>query len=124
GRKRARQPPHPAHDRALSTPRRHPPHRTWARPYLESAGVIDRDQVLHVARLARLRLDDAEVARMSGELSTILDHIEKIGELDLDDVEPTSHVIQVENVLRPDGPRPGIPREEALAPAAGPVAGG
>jgi len=51
---------------------------------------------------------------MSGELATILDHIDKIGELDLDDVEPTSHVIQVENVLRPDEPRPSLPREDAL----------
>jgi aspartyl-tRNA(Asn)/glutamyl-tRNA(Gln) amidotransferase subunit C len=79
--------------------------------------MIDRDQVLHVARLARLRLDDAEVERMAGELSTILDHIEKIGELDLDDVEPTSHVIQVENVLRPDEPRPSLAREKALEQA-------
>jgi aspartyl-tRNA(Asn)/glutamyl-tRNA(Gln) amidotransferase subunit C len=86
--------------------------------------VIDRDQVLHVARLARLRLDEAEVERMSGELSTILDHIEKIGELDLDDVEPTSHVIQVENVLREDEPRPSLPRERALEQAPDPVAGG
>ena len=84
--------------------------------------MIDRDQVLHVARLARLRLDDAEVERMAGELSTILDHIEKIGELDLDDVEPTSHVIQVENVLRADDPRPSLARETALGQA--PDAGG
>jgi aspartyl-tRNA(Asn)/glutamyl-tRNA(Gln) amidotransferase subunit C len=86
--------------------------------------VIDRDQVLHVARLARLRLDDAEVERMSGELSGILDHIEKIGELNLDDVEPTSHVIQVENVLRADEPRPSLPRERALEQAPDPVEGG
>ena len=86
--------------------------------------MIDRDQVLHVARLARLRLDDAEVERMSGELSTILDHIEKIGELDLDDVEPTSHVISVENVLRVDEPRPSLPRERALESAPNPVGGG
>jgi aspartyl-tRNA(Asn)/glutamyl-tRNA(Gln) amidotransferase subunit C len=86
--------------------------------------VIERDQVLHVARLARLRLDDDEVERMSGELSTILDHIEKIGELDLDDVEPTSHVIDVENVLRADEPRPSIPRERALEPAPDPAEGG
>jgi aspartyl-tRNA(Asn)/glutamyl-tRNA(Gln) amidotransferase subunit C len=79
--------------------------------------VIDRDQVLHVARLARLRLDEAEVERMSGELSSILDHIEKIGELDLENVEPTSHVTEVENVLRPDEPRPSIPRERALEQA-------
>jgi aspartyl-tRNA(Asn)/glutamyl-tRNA(Gln) amidotransferase subunit C len=79
--------------------------------------VIDRDQVLHVSRLARLRLDDAELERMAGELSTILDHIEKIGELDLEEVEPTSHVIQIENVLRADEPRPCLPREVALEQA-------
>jgi len=79
--------------------------------------VIDREQVLHVARLARLKLSDDEVERMSGELSTILDHIEKIGELDLDQVEPTSHVVQVENVLRPDEPRPSWPRERMLSEA-------
>ena len=79
--------------------------------------MIEREQVLHVARLARLKLTDEEVERMSGELSTILDHIEKINELDLDDVAPTSHVIDVENVLRPDEPRPSIPRERALEPA-------
>ena len=79
--------------------------------------MIDRDQVLHVSRLARLRLDDAELERMAGELSTILDHIEKIGELDLEEVEPTSHVIQIENVLRADEPRPSLPREVALEQA-------
>ena len=76
--------------------------------------MIDRDQVLHVARLARLRLTDDEVTRMSSELSTILDHIEKINELDLEGVEPTSHVVEVENVLRPDEPRPSWPRERVL----------
>ncbi len=79
--------------------------------------MIDRDQVLHVARLARLRLTDEEVERMTGELSTILDHIEKISELDLDDVAPTSHVVAMENVLRPDEPRPSLPREGALGQA-------
>jgi len=76
--------------------------------------VIDREQVLHVARLARLRLSDEEVERMAGELSSILDHVARIEELDLDGVEPTSHVIDVENVLRPDEPRPSLPRERAL----------
>jgi len=79
--------------------------------------VIDRDQVLHVAKLARLRLDEDEIERMSSELSTILDHIEKIEELDLDDVEPTSHVVELENVLRADEPRPSWPRERILEPA-------
>ncbi len=54
---------------------------------------------------------------MSGELSTILDSIEKIGELDLEGVEPTSHVVDLENVLRPDEPRACLPRESALANA-------
>jgi aspartyl-tRNA(Asn)/glutamyl-tRNA(Gln) amidotransferase subunit C len=79
--------------------------------------MIDREQVLHVAKLGRLRLTDEEVERMSGELSTILDHIEKIGELDLEGVAPTSHVVQLENVLRADEPRPSLPRERALEPA-------
>jgi aspartyl-tRNA(Asn)/glutamyl-tRNA(Gln) amidotransferase subunit C len=76
--------------------------------------VIDREQVLHVAKLARLRLTDEEVDRMAGELSGILEHVEHISELDLDAVEPTAHVIELENVLRPDKPRPSWPREDVL----------
>jgi aspartyl-tRNA(Asn)/glutamyl-tRNA(Gln) amidotransferase subunit C len=79
--------------------------------------MIDRDQVLHVARLARLRLDEEELARMSRELSSVLDHIEKISELDLSGVEPTSHVVELENVLRADEPRPSWPRELVLESA-------
>ena len=79
--------------------------------------MIDREQVLHVARLARLELNDDEVARMTGELSAILEHIEKISALDLDGVPPTSHVIDVPNALREDVPRPSLPREVALANA-------
>jgi aspartyl-tRNA(Asn)/glutamyl-tRNA(Gln) amidotransferase subunit C len=76
--------------------------------------MIDRDQVLHVARLARLALTEAEVERMSSELSAVLGHIENMNRLDLDGVEPTTHVISVENVLRPDVPRPSLPRDQAL----------
>lgn len=79
--------------------------------------MIEREQVLHVARLARLQLGDDEVERMTGELSKILEHVEKIGELDLDGVPPTSHVVEVANALRPDVPRPSLPREVALAAA-------
>jgi aspartyl-tRNA(Asn)/glutamyl-tRNA(Gln) amidotransferase subunit C len=79
--------------------------------------VIDREQVLHVARLARLDLTKAEVERMASELSGVLDHIERIAELDLDDVEPTSHVVAIENVLRADDSRPSLARERALAGA-------
>jgi aspartyl-tRNA(Asn)/glutamyl-tRNA(Gln) amidotransferase subunit C len=79
--------------------------------------VIDRDQVLHVARLARLHVDEDEIDRMSRELSGVLDHIEKVSELDLEGVEPTSHVVRLENVLRPDEPRPSWPRERVLEQA-------
>ena len=74
-----------------------------------------------MARLARLRLSEDEVARMQGELSSILEHIERIGQLDLDGVEPTSHVVELENVLREDEPRPSLPLETVLeqAPDAG-----
>ena len=73
--------------------------------------MIDRDQVLHVAKLARLRLTDDEVDRMAGELSQILEHVETMNELDLDGVEPTSHVVDLTNVLREDVPRAGLDRE-------------
>ena len=86
--------------------------------------MIDRDQVLHVARLARLRLEEDEIDRMSRELSGVLDHIEKISELDLEGVTPTSHVVEVENVLRPDEPRPSLPRERVLAYAPDAAGGG
>jgi aspartyl-tRNA(Asn)/glutamyl-tRNA(Gln) amidotransferase subunit C len=79
--------------------------------------VIDRDEVLHVARLARLHLSEQEVELMAGELSAVLDHIAKIGELDLDNVPPTSHVVEVTGALRLDEPAPSLPREVALAQA-------
>jgi aspartyl-tRNA(Asn)/glutamyl-tRNA(Gln) amidotransferase subunit C len=85
--------------------------------------VIDRDQVLHVAKLARLKLDDEEIERMSSELSGILEHIEHINELELENVEPTTHVIALENVLRPDEPRPSWSRDEVLERAPDPASG-
>jgi aspartyl-tRNA(Asn)/glutamyl-tRNA(Gln) amidotransferase subunit C len=85
--------------------------------------MIDREQVLHVARLARLELSDEEVEKMSHELSGILEHVDKIGELDLEGTEPTSHVVQLENVVRPDEPRPSLPRDRALEPAPEPEEG-
>jgi aspartyl-tRNA(Asn)/glutamyl-tRNA(Gln) amidotransferase subunit C len=86
--------------------------------------MIDRDQVLHVARLARLELSDDEVTRMAEELSDVLGHIEKIRELDLDGVPPTSHVVDAASPLRPDEPEPSLPRESVLASAPEPVDGG
>ena len=79
--------------------------------------MIDREQVLHVARLARLELTDEEVDRMNDELSGILVHIEKIGELDLDGVPPTSHVVEVEVALRVDEPHRSLAHDIAVASA-------
>jgi aspartyl-tRNA(Asn)/glutamyl-tRNA(Gln) amidotransferase subunit C len=79
--------------------------------------MIDREQVLHVAKLARLKLTDDEVEKMTGELSQILQHVERTEALDLDGVEPTSHVVALENVLREDAPRESLPRERALEQA-------
>jgi aspartyl-tRNA(Asn)/glutamyl-tRNA(Gln) amidotransferase subunit C len=79
--------------------------------------VIAREEVLHVARLARLELGEGEIDAIARELSAVLDHIAKIGELDLDDVAPTSHVVEVTGALRADEPRPCLPREVALAQA-------
>ena len=85
--------------------------------------MIDREQVLHVARLARLRLDEAEVETMAGELSGILGHVDRISGLDLEGVEPTSHVVRLENVFRADVPWTSLPPEVALASAPEPFEG-
>jgi aspartyl-tRNA(Asn)/glutamyl-tRNA(Gln) amidotransferase subunit C len=79
--------------------------------------VIARDEVLHVASLARLALEEDELEPMARELSAVLDHIARIGELDLSEVPPTSHVVEVTGALRPDEPRPSLPREVALGQA-------
>ena len=86
--------------------------------------MIDREQVLHVARLARLQLSEQEVDRMAGEMSTILGHVETMNELDLEGVEPTSHVVELQNVLREDVPRDCLPRERALEQASDAADGG
>lgn len=87
--------------------------------------MLSRDQVLHVAKLARLELTEDEIERLSGELSKVLDHIETISELgDLADVEPTSHVVTVENALRADEPRPSLPLEVAMESAPDAALGG
>ncbi len=79
--------------------------------------------MLHVAKLARLGLSDGEVETMAGELSGILEHVDRISELDLDGVEPTSHVVELENVLRADEPHQSLAPEVALASAPDPVDG-
>ncbi len=76
-----------------------------------------------MARLARLSLDDAEVETMAGELSGILEHVDRLSDLDLEGVEPTSHVVQLENVLRADEPWESLPPNVALANAPEPSQG-
>jgi aspartyl-tRNA(Asn)/glutamyl-tRNA(Gln) amidotransferase subunit C len=81
--------------------------------------MITDDDVRYVARLARLRLEPGEAERMTGELAKILEHIDKMSELDTSEVPPTAHVLDVVNVMRPDKPRHSLAREDALknAPA-------
>ncbi len=74
-----------------------------------------------MAKLARLGLSEGEVERMAGELSGILEHVDRIAELDLDEVEPTTHVVELENVLRADLPHQSLPAEVALAQAPDPA---
>jgi aspartyl-tRNA(Asn)/glutamyl-tRNA(Gln) amidotransferase subunit C len=78
---------------------------------------ISRDEVAHVARLARLALTDEEVERFQQQLSAILEAVGKVSELDLEGVEPTAHPLDVANVYAADEPRPCLPIEDALANA-------
>jgi aspartyl-tRNA(Asn)/glutamyl-tRNA(Gln) amidotransferase subunit C len=75
---------------------------------------ITRDEVLHVARLARLELTEEEVARFTEQLSAILEAVDKVSELDLSDVEPTAHPLDLVNVWAEDEPQPSIPVDDAL----------
>ena len=75
---------------------------------------ISEEQVRHVARLARLALSDEEVEPFRAQLSAILDAVGKVSELDLEGVEPTSHPLEVVNVLDDDVPRPSLSLEDAL----------
>ena len=83
---------------------------------------IDRETVLHVARLARLDLRADEVDRLTTELDAILDAVSKVAELDLAGVPPTSHPLDLVNVWADDEPRPSLSLDEALANA--PARGG
>jgi aspartyl-tRNA(Asn)/glutamyl-tRNA(Gln) amidotransferase subunit C len=75
------------------------------------------DVVRRVARLSRLKLNDAEVSRLATELSQVLHYVDQLNELDVKNVEPMAHAIELTNVFRPDEPRPSLPREAALANA-------
>lgn len=78
---------------------------------------ITREEVEHVARLARLELTEEEKERMRAQLDSILRYMEKLNELDTTAVEPTSHVLPMVNVMREDELRPSLPQEEVLANA-------
>jgi aspartyl-tRNA(Asn)/glutamyl-tRNA(Gln) amidotransferase subunit C len=78
---------------------------------------ISRDEVVHVARLARLALTEEEINRFAGQLDAILEAVGKVAELDLSGVEPTLHPLALSNVLAEDEPRPSLPVEDALANA-------
>jgi len=78
---------------------------------------IEREQILHVAHLARLELRDDEVERLGGQLNDILAAVSKVSELDLEDVPPTSHPLDLANVWGEDDPRPCLSADEALANA-------
>src|SRR5438067_13015966 len=78
---------------------------------------IDREQLLHVAHLARLELREDEIERLEGQLNDILAAVSKVSELDLSDVPPTSHPLEVVNVWEADEPRPCLSVDDALANA-------
>ena len=78
---------------------------------------ITRDEVLHVARLARLALTEDEIAKFQEQLSAILEAVSKVDELDLSDVEPTAHPLDLANVWADDAPQPSLPVDDALANA-------
>ena len=84
---------------------------------------ISREDVLHVAKLARLEIPEGDIERVQEELGAILDAVGKVSELDLADVEPTSHPLDLVNVLADDEPRPSLAREDALANAPDPSDG-
>ncbi|MFO0918284.1 MAG: Asp-tRNA(Asn)/Glu-tRNA(Gln) amidotransferase subunit GatC [Planctomycetaceae bacterium] len=78
---------------------------------------LSRDDVAKVARLARLELTDGELDSFTGQLSSILDYVAILDELNLDGVEPMVHAVELSNVLRADELKPSLPRPAALANA-------
>ena len=80
---------------------------------------ITRQEVRHVALLARLELSEAEEERMTGQMNSILGYMDKLNELETKDVEPTTHAIQLQNVFRPDLVQPSLERKDSLANAPG-----
>ena len=81
------------------------------------AGKIDEAQVRRVAQLSRLELDESEIAQFSVQLSAIVEYIEKLNELDTENIEPLAHCLPIHNVFREDAVRPSLSNEQALANA-------
>jgi len=75
---------------------------------------ISKEEVKHIAMLSRLELDEKEIAVYQDQLSRILDYVEKLSKIDTSNVEPVSHVIELNNVMRQDIVKPSLPRDEAL----------
>ncbi|HEU0075883.1 MAG TPA: Asp-tRNA(Asn)/Glu-tRNA(Gln) amidotransferase subunit GatC [Dehalococcoidia bacterium] len=78
---------------------------------------LSRDEVLHVARLARIGLTDADVKKFRGQLSTILDNFEALRQIDTTGVEPTTHTLPLESVMAADEPIDSLTADEVLANA-------
>ncbi|MGE3287264.1 MAG: Asp-tRNA(Asn)/Glu-tRNA(Gln) amidotransferase subunit GatC [Pseudonocardia sp.] len=81
------------------------------------SGAITREEVAHLARLARLAVTDEELDVFAGQLDVILGAVARVGEVAADDIPPTSHAVPLRNVFRPDERRPGLTQEQALAGA-------
>jgi aspartyl-tRNA(Asn)/glutamyl-tRNA(Gln) amidotransferase subunit C len=78
---------------------------------------ITKEEVLHVADLARLDLDEAAIEKFAGQIGEILDYVDKLNEVDTQNVKPTSHAISLTNAFREDEPQKHLDREQALANA-------
>ncbi|MCE3554930.1 Asp-tRNA(Asn)/Glu-tRNA(Gln) amidotransferase subunit GatC [Pseudonocardia sp. RS11V-5] len=81
----------------------------------DSTGAISRDEVAHLARLARLAVTDDELDVFAGQLDVILGAVARVGEVAAEDIPPTSHAVPLQNVFRPDVRRPGLSQEQTLA---------
>jgi aspartyl-tRNA(Asn)/glutamyl-tRNA(Gln) amidotransferase subunit C len=86
-------------------------------PARRDAAGLERDDLAHLARLARLALSDEELDHFAGQLSAVLDAVAKVGQADVDDVPPTTHAVPLTNVTRPDVVTPSLPRDVVLAEA-------
>ncbi len=78
---------------------------------------ISKQDVLHVARLARLEIDEAKVNTFAGQLAKILEHVDMLNQIDTEGVKPTSHAIDLTNAFRDDEPAAHLENEKALANA-------